>query len=61
MTSIVCDTDDTARQCIPYLREQRHAPETFLPLNSLEVQPIKGNKFKTFQYNFYFRKSPFNH
>lgn len=57
MNAIVCDTDETARQCIVYLRyvdcvrlwigcfdfrEQRHAPETFLPLNVLEVQPIKG-------------------
>ncbi|KAI6215832.1 hypothetical protein M3Y94_00430900 [Aphelenchoides besseyi] len=41
MNSIVCDTDETARLCIPYLREQRHPPETFLPLNSLEVQPLK--------------------
>lgn len=41
MNSIVCDTDDTARLCIPYLREQRYEPETFLPLNVLEVQPLR--------------------
>ena len=35
------DTDETARQCIPYLREQRHHAMTFLPLNVLTVQPIK--------------------
>lgn len=40
MVAIVCDTDDTARECITYLREQHYPPETFLPLNSLDVMPI---------------------
>uniref|UniRef100_A0A0N5AH08 Structural maintenance of chromosomes protein n=1 Tax=Syphacia muris TaxID=451379 RepID=A0A0N5AH08_9BILA len=40
MMSVVCDTDETARECIVYLKEQRLAPETFLPLSVLEVHPI---------------------
>ncbi|KAI6215897.1 hypothetical protein M3Y94_00438600 [Aphelenchoides besseyi] len=40
MNSIICDTDETARLCISHLRTQRHAPETFLPLNSLDVHPL---------------------
>lgn len=41
--SIVCDTDDTARECIAYLKEQRYGPETFLPLSILNVAPINEN------------------
>lgn len=41
MMSIVCDTDETARESIVYLKEQRLAPETFLPLSVLDVHPIK--------------------
>lgn len=40
MTGIVCDTDETARECISYLREQHFSPETFLPLSVLDVMPI---------------------
>ncbi|CAJ0567096.1 unnamed protein product, partial [Mesorhabditis spiculigera] len=40
MNSIVCDTDATAMDAIQYLKEQRYPPETFLPSNSLDVQPI---------------------
>ncbi|VDN35899.1 unnamed protein product [Gongylonema pulchrum] len=40
MMSIVCDTSDTAAECITYLKEQRFARETFLPLASLLVRPI---------------------
>lgn len=43
MMSIVCDTDDTARECIAYLKEQRYAPETLLPLSVLNVSPINEN------------------
>ncbi|CAD5226875.1 unnamed protein product [Bursaphelenchus xylophilus] len=41
MNSIVVDTDDTARACINYLHEQRHEPETFLPLSTIDVAPLK--------------------
>uniref|UniRef100_A0AC35FVK5 Structural maintenance of chromosomes protein n=1 Tax=Panagrolaimus sp. PS1159 TaxID=55785 RepID=A0AC35FVK5_9BILA len=40
MNAIVVDTDDTAEECIAYLKEQRYFSEKFLPLNSLEVSPI---------------------
>uniref|UniRef100_A0A915EHG8 Structural maintenance of chromosomes protein n=1 Tax=Ditylenchus dipsaci TaxID=166011 RepID=A0A915EHG8_9BILA len=40
MIGIVCDTGETARECISYLREQHYGPETFLPLSTLDVQPL---------------------
>ncbi|KAL6737257.1 hypothetical protein Aduo_010915 [Ancylostoma duodenale] len=40
MMSIVCDTEETARDAIMYLKEQRYPPETFLPHQGLDVHPI---------------------
>ncbi|KHJ87961.1 RecF/RecN/SMC protein [Oesophagostomum dentatum] len=40
MMSIVCDSEDTARDAIMYLKEQRYPPETFLPHQGLDVHPI---------------------
>lgn len=40
MDSIVCDTEKTAKDCIQYMKEQRIEPETFLPLDYLEVGSI---------------------
>uniref|UniRef100_A0A1I7XKI5 SMC hinge domain-containing protein n=1 Tax=Heterorhabditis bacteriophora TaxID=37862 RepID=A0A1I7XKI5_HETBA len=40
MMSIVCDTEETAREAIMYLKEQRYPPETFLPTTALDVHPI---------------------
>lgn len=40
MMAVVVDTDDTAEECIGYLKEQRYPAEKFLPLNSLDVAPI---------------------
>uniref|UniRef100_A0A0K0F0F1 Structural maintenance of chromosomes protein n=1 Tax=Strongyloides venezuelensis TaxID=75913 RepID=A0A0K0F0F1_STRVS len=40
MMNIVCDTEETARECIIYLKEQRYQTETFLPLESLSVAPL---------------------
>ncbi|CAB3408526.1 unnamed protein product [Caenorhabditis bovis] len=40
MMSIVCDTEETAKDAIAYLKEQRYQPETFLPADTLDVQPI---------------------
>lgn len=37
LDAIVVDTEDTARNCIQYLKEQLLEPETFLPLNYLQV------------------------
>jgi len=40
MDSIVCDSEKTAKDCIQYMKEQRIDPETFLPLDYLEVGQI---------------------
>ncbi|KAE9545845.1 hypothetical protein FO519_010943, partial [Halicephalobus sp. NKZ332] len=40
MAAIVVDTDDTAEECIGYLKEQRYLSEKFLPLNCLDVAPV---------------------
>ncbi|CAI5438701.1 unnamed protein product [Caenorhabditis angaria] len=40
MMSIVCDTEETAKDAIAYLKEQRYQPETFLPADALDVNPI---------------------
>lgn len=37
MEAIVVDTEKTARQCIQYLKEQMLEPETFLPLDYIQV------------------------
>ena len=33
--------ETTARRCIQYLKEQMLEPETFLPLDYLQVKPLK--------------------
>lgn len=40
MDAIVCDSEKTAKDCIRYMKEQRIEPETFLPLDYLEVKGI---------------------
>ncbi|KAK3102279.1 hypothetical protein FSP39_010179 [Pinctada imbricata] len=40
MDAIVCDSEKTAKDCIQYIKEQRIEPETFLPLDYLEVKPV---------------------
>ncbi|XP_014671758.1 PREDICTED: structural maintenance of chromosomes protein 1A-like [Priapulus caudatus] len=40
MDAIICDTEKTARDCIQYMKEQRAEPETFLPLDFIEVRPV---------------------
>lgn len=42
MEAIVVDTEETARNCIQYLKEQMLEPETFLPLNYLKVCYLSG-------------------
>lgn len=37
MTAIVVATEKVARDCIQFLKEERAEPETFLPLDYLEV------------------------
>ncbi|PAA92637.1 hypothetical protein BOX15_Mlig017759g1 [Macrostomum lignano] len=40
MDAIVVDSESTAKDCITYMKEQRLEPETFLPLDYLDVAPI---------------------
>lgn len=40
MDGIVCDTQKTAKECIQYMKEQRIEPETFLPLDYLDIKPV---------------------
>ena len=40
MDAIVCDNEKTAKDCIQYMKEQRIEPETFLPLDYLDVKPV---------------------
>merc|ERR1712241_1009727 len=35
------DTEQTARQCIQYLKDQMLEPETFLPLDYIQAKPLK--------------------
>ncbi|TKS77573.1 Structural maintenance of chromosomes protein 1A [Collichthys lucidus] len=39
MDAIIVDSEKTGRDCIQYIKEQRGEPETFLPLDYLEVKP----------------------
>lgn len=38
MDAIIVDSEKTGRDCIQYIKEQRGEPETFLPLDYLEVR-----------------------
>ncbi|XP_072913711.1 structural maintenance of chromosomes protein 1A-like [Hemitrygon akajei] len=40
INAIVVATENTARDCIKYLKEERAEPETFLALDYLEIKPI---------------------
>ena len=40
MEAIVCDTLQTARNCIQYIKEQLLDAETFLPLDYIKVKPL---------------------
>ncbi|KAG7455804.1 hypothetical protein MATL_G00244900 [Megalops atlanticus] len=40
MNAIVVSSEKVARDCIKYLKEQRAEPETFLPIDYLEVSPL---------------------
>lgn len=42
MDAIIVDSEKTGRDCIQYIKEQRGEPETFLPLDYLEVKPEMG-------------------
>ena len=40
MDAIIVDTKATGQECIKYMKEQRCEPETFLPLDFIEVSPL---------------------
>lgn len=40
MDAIIVDSEKTGRDCIQYIKEQRGEPETFLPLDYLEVMTL---------------------
>ena len=41
MDAIVVDNDETAMECIKYMKEQHLGVATFLPLASLDVKPVR--------------------
>ena len=40
MEAIVCDTEKTAKECIQHMKDHRIEPETFMPLDYLDVRPV---------------------
>ncbi|KAL5229662.1 hypothetical protein ABZP36_028438 [Zizania latifolia] len=40
MDAVVVEDENTGKECIKYLKEQRLPPQTFLPLQSMRVKPI---------------------
>lgn len=43
MNSIVTDTSRTAKDCIAYLKDNRMPPMTFIPMDSIDVRPIRSD------------------
>ena len=43
MDAIVVDEEKTAHECIRYLKETKGAPETFIPLDTIRVKPIRDH------------------
>ncbi|KAM6592206.1 hypothetical protein CsatA_014811 [Cannabis sativa] len=40
MDAVVVDDEQTGKECIKYLKEQRLPPQTFIPLHSIRVKPV---------------------
>ncbi|KAI7730151.1 hypothetical protein M8C21_001439 [Ambrosia artemisiifolia] len=40
MDAVVVDNDQTGKECIKYLKDQRLPPLTFIPLHSVRVKPV---------------------
>ncbi|KAK8506157.1 hypothetical protein V6N13_002797 [Hibiscus sabdariffa] len=40
MDAVVVEDENTGKECIKYLKEQRLPPQTFIPLQSVRVEPI---------------------
>lgn len=47
MDAIIVDSEKTGRDCIQYIKEQRGEPETFLPLDYLEVNTRSTHDIST--------------
>ena len=45
MDAIIVDSEKTGRDCIQYIKEQRGEPETFLPLDYLEVTTYRPTTY----------------
>ncbi|KAI9771833.1 MAG: Structural maintenance of chromosomes protein 1 [Geoglossum simile] len=41
--SVIVDNEKTAKDCIQYLRDQRAGQATFIPLDTIQVQPVNSN------------------
>lgn len=40
MDAVVVEDDQTGKECIKYLKEQRLPPQTFIPLQSVRIKPV---------------------
>nr|XP_023886387.1 structural maintenance of chromosomes protein 1-like isoform X2 [Quercus suber] len=40
MDAVVVEDENTGKECIKYLKEQRLPPQTFIPLQSIHVKPV---------------------
>ncbi|CAL9753590.1 unnamed protein product [Musa acuminata subsp. burmannicoides] len=40
MDAVVVEDENTGKECIKYLKEQRLPPQTFIPLQSIRVKPV---------------------
>ena len=41
--SVVVDTEKTGTECVQYLKDQRHGPMTFIPLDNIKVNAVPSN------------------
>lgn len=45
LNSVIVDTEDTGKECIAYLKEQRYPPLTFIPLKNIQCKKL-NEKFR---------------
>ena len=41
--SVIVDTEKTGTECVQYLKDQRHSPMTFIPLDNIKVSAVSAN------------------
>jgi structural maintenance of chromosome 1 len=41
--SVIVDTEKTGTECVQYLKDQRHSPMTFIPLDNIKVNAVNAN------------------